>query len=82
MEPIPVTATELRTRARELIERAHYYNECFRVENFGRPMAVIISCQEFNELQALLKEHSRALSTLRPANGNKLSTVRRPRKKP
>lgn len=58
MDPIPVSATELRTRARELIERVHYYQERYVVETFGRPMAVIISCEEFEQLQELLKQHA------------------------
>lgn len=82
MDPIPVTATELRIRARELIQRVHYYNECYRIENFGRPMAVIISCQEFEELQTLLKQQQIALSPSHAVNGHKLATSRRARKKP
>jgi len=82
MEPIPVTATELRTRARELIQRVHYYNECYRVENFGRPMAIIISCQEFEELQALLKQQRMMLALPRAVNGQKITAPRRARKKP
>ncbi len=53
MEPISITATELRTRSRELIERVHYYHECYQIKTFGRPMAVILSCAEFETLQAL-----------------------------
>lgn len=81
MEPIPVTATELRTRARELIERVHYYHECYRVENFGRPMAIIISCEEFEAIQALLKQHGLVLSPTPTTNGHKTPSPRIARKK-
>ncbi|HZQ08043.1 MAG TPA: hypothetical protein VFD70_15780 [Anaerolineae bacterium] len=83
MEPIPVTATELRTRTRELIERVHFYRECYRVETFGRPMVVIISCEDFQEIQALLEGNAPS-APLFPGNEN--TSVRRkelqsPRKK-
>lgn len=80
MSPIPVSATELRMRARELIERVHYYNECYRVETFGRPMAIIISCQDFEELQALLSQQAAPL-TPSATNGSKTSSTRSARKK-
>ncbi len=62
MEPIRISATELRLRARELIERVHYYRECYQVETFGRPMAVIISCEDFQAIQLFLEQHAQALA--------------------
>lgn len=80
MEPIPVTATELRTRARELIERVHYYHECYRVETFGRPMAIIISCEAYEELQALLNQQPPVVPPLQAENGDNDPTTRGARK--
>lgn len=50
MEPQVIKATELRTRTREIMERVKYKGECFLVETFGQPMAVIVSVEEFNRI--------------------------------
>lgn len=46
----PISATDLRTRTREIMQRARFHQETFLVENFGQPMAVIVGVQEYERL--------------------------------
>lgn len=47
MEPETINSTELRTKTRDLMERVKFNRESFIVETFGRPMAVLISFEDF-----------------------------------
>ncbi len=51
-----ISATDLRTRTREIMQRARFQDETFLVENFGQPMAVIVGVQEYERLKELSKE--------------------------
>ncbi len=50
MVPTKVTATELRLKTRELVERVKYKGEHVVIENFGRPMVVMISFEDYQRL--------------------------------
>ncbi len=54
MEATIVTATELRLKTRDLMERVKFRGEHFIVENFGRPMAVMISVEDYMRIRDLL----------------------------
>jgi prevent-host-death family protein len=54
MEPTKVTATELRLKTRDLIERVKFKGEHLLIENFGRPMVVIISCEDYERVKGVL----------------------------
>lgn len=54
MEPETINSTELRTKTRDLMERVKYNREIFLVETFGRPMAVIMSVEDFDAFQKYL----------------------------
>lgn len=56
MEATTINATELRTRTREIIERARFKGERFLVRNFGKPVAVIISVEEYAGLLQRVRE--------------------------
>ncbi len=64
MEATIVTATELRLKTRDLMERVKFRGEHFIVENFGRPMAVMISVEDYMRVRELLYGEPR-----QPANG-------------
>lgn len=48
-----VSATDLRTRTRDIVERARFSGEFFIVQRHGRPMAVLLGMQEFENLAGL-----------------------------
>lgn len=50
MMPQTISATDLRTRTREILQRAHFQDQVFIVENFGQPMAVILGVAEYEDL--------------------------------
>jgi len=50
MTPQKISATELRAHVRQIMQRARFQDETFLVENFGQPMAVIVSVQEYERL--------------------------------
>ncbi len=54
MEPERINSTELRTKTRDLMERVKYNGEIFLVETFGRPMAVIMSVEEYARVREAL----------------------------
>ncbi|MBI4761742.1 MAG: type II toxin-antitoxin system Phd/YefM family antitoxin [Chloroflexi bacterium] len=58
MEPETINSTELRTKTRDLMERVKYNGEIFLVETFGRPMAVIISMEDFARIKDFLNSRS------------------------
>ncbi len=47
MEPVKISATELRQKTRDLMERVHYRGEHIIIENFHRPIAVMISYEDY-----------------------------------
>lgn len=51
MKAIKINATELRCKTRDLMERVKFNGDCFIVETFGRPMAVIISFDDYQRLK-------------------------------
>lgn len=63
METTTINATELRTRTREIIERARFKGERFLVRNFGKPVAVIISVEEYAGLLQLARAPSLPTAT-------------------
>lgn len=54
MEPEIINSTELRAYTRDYMERVKYNGEIFLVETFGRPMAVIMSVEDFHFLRDLI----------------------------
>ncbi len=54
MELIKITATELRLKTRDLVERVRFKGEHLVVENFGRPMVVMISYEDYMRIQEAL----------------------------
>jgi len=51
-EPITINTTDLRLKTRDLMERVKFNGEGFIVKTFGRPMAVIISIDEYKRLNS------------------------------
>ncbi|MBI4672797.1 MAG: hypothetical protein HY741_14150 [Chloroflexi bacterium] len=45
-----ISATDLRTRTREIMQRVRFQDEVFLVENFGQPMAVVLSPKVYEHL--------------------------------
>lgn len=45
-----IKVTELRNRTREIMQRVRFKSEKFLIENFGQPMAVILSVEEYETL--------------------------------
>lgn len=64
MEPETINSTELRAYTRDYMERVKFNREVFIVETFNRPMAVLISIQDFELIQHILKQAGLA-TTLR-----------------
>lgn len=50
MEVKTVSSTELRIKARDIIESARYEGQHFVVETFGKPMVAIIGINEYRTL--------------------------------
>lgn len=48
-----VNATEARNRFLDLLNRAGYGKERIRIERHGKPIAVLISCEDLEKLEAL-----------------------------
>ncbi len=59
MDPVKVSATELRVKTRDLMERVKFRGEHLIVENFGRPMAVVISYEDYMRVKDMLADHKR-----------------------
>lgn len=47
------SATDLRTKTRDMLERAKFTGEHFVLESLGKPMMAIVGVQEPSELIAL-----------------------------
>jgi len=47
-----VSATDLRTKTRDILERAKFRGEHFVVESFGKPMVAIIGIEEYRAVVA------------------------------
>ncbi len=77
MDPITINATELRTNTRDLMERVKYHGEQFIVETFGRPMAVIISFEDFNRIKKLLHSDDAPTYGDQPAEQNQVTSRRK-----
>lgn len=45
-----ITITDLRIRAREILENAHFRNRRFVVERAGQPMVVILGIEDLRRL--------------------------------
>ncbi len=68
MELAKVTATELRLKTRDLVERVKFKGERLLVENFGRPMIVMISVEDYERVtDSLAAEKQAPLVLDRPA---------------
>jgi prevent-host-death family protein len=50
MEPTVINATDLRIKTREIMERVKFKGECFLIQTFGQPTAVIISVERYKEI--------------------------------
>jgi prevent-host-death family protein len=48
-----VNATDARNRFLDLLNRAGYGKERIKIERHGKPVAVLISCEDFERLEAL-----------------------------
>ncbi|MCB0107730.1 MAG: type II toxin-antitoxin system Phd/YefM family antitoxin, partial [Caldilineaceae bacterium] len=51
-----IGAFEARRKFGQLIEEAHYKKDAFIVERSGRPMAVIMSVDEYQRLQTIAQD--------------------------
>jgi prevent-host-death family protein len=77
MEPTKVTATELRLKTRDLVERVRFKGEHVLIENFGRPMVVIISFEDYMQVKdSLTSLHSSEMTPPR-RNGQEAVSKRR-----
>lgn len=50
MKTTKISATDLRSQTRDIIERVRFRGEHFIVRSFGKPVAVIIGIDEYNKL--------------------------------
>jgi PHD/YefM family antitoxin component YafN of YafNO toxin-antitoxin module len=50
VEPTTINASDLRLRFREIMERVKYKGECFKVQTFGQPTAMIIGIDEYTRM--------------------------------
>lgn len=66
MEPTTINATKLRIETRDLMERVKFSGERFIVKTFGRPMAVIISFEDFQRVKAALLSSRELLAPSSP----------------
>lgn len=60
MEPETINSTDLRTKTRDLMERVKFHGHIFLIETFGRPMAIIISVEEYMRLKEQSANGTRA----------------------
>ncbi len=65
MEPVKISATELRQKTRDLMERVHYRGEHFIIENFHRPIAVMISYEEYMRVREVINATSETAASKR-----------------
>lgn len=50
MQIQPISATDLRIRLHDIIERARFKGEHFVVHTFGKPVVIILGIDEYNAL--------------------------------
>jgi prevent-host-death family protein len=50
MKATKISATDLRIKVRDVLERVRFKDERFIVQNFGRPVAVILSVEDYTAL--------------------------------
>jgi hypothetical protein len=62
-QPQVISATMLRTKTRDILEKARFEGGHFIVETFGKPMVAIVGVEEYWELVNHLgsSEHGRAI---------------------
>ncbi len=77
MEPIKVTATELRLKTRDLVERVRFKGEHLLIENVGRPMGVIISFEDYMQVKDSLTSLHESEATPIRRNGQGVGPKRR-----
>lgn len=81
MEPETINSTDLRTKTRDLMERVKFNGDRFVVETFGRPMAVIISFEDFLLIKSKLIESSlKSKASKLTANKASLQSAKTPRR--
>lgn len=56
MQTTVVSATDLRTNTRDILERAKFRGEHFVVESFRKPMVAIVGIQEYLDLMGQSEE--------------------------
>lgn len=69
-----ISATDLRTRTREIMQRVKFKHETFLVENFKESMAVIVNVEEYEQL--LERSKHKAETEMTRQNTNLVSEER------
>jgi len=59
-EPDVISMTELRNSAREVIENAHFRGRRYVIERAGRPMAVVIGLDDYEQMCDMLHTAAKA----------------------
>lgn len=77
MEPTNINTTSLRLETRDLMERVKFKGERFIVATFGRPMAVIISFDDFQRVRHILGDEEKAVLPRLHANGQLVNGKKR-----
>ncbi len=54
MEPVKISSTELRQNTRDLMDRVHFRGEHLIIENFHRPIAVVISYEDYMRVRDVI----------------------------
>ncbi|MCX6031835.1 MAG: type II toxin-antitoxin system prevent-host-death family antitoxin [Chloroflexi bacterium] len=57
-EPEIISVTDLRGRAREILESAHFRGKHYLVERAGQPMVVVMGVEEYRRFMAAQQEAS------------------------
>jgi len=52
-DPTPISATELRTQTRDILERARFRREYFVIYTYGKAMAALVNMDEFEDMRRL-----------------------------
>jgi PHD/YefM family antitoxin component YafN of YafNO toxin-antitoxin module len=74
-EPTAINTTELRLKTRDLMERVKFNGERFIVGTFGRPMAVILSVDEYRAM-LLECQQIREITGQRPRSQTKPKQIK------
>ncbi len=69
MEPVKISATELRQKTRDLMERVQYKGEHLLIENFHRPIAVVISYQDYVRYREIMDKMGDSLPFIEYRSG-------------